>query len=222
MQLNKKIKFLIIALVIVIFGYTIYVNWPVADIDNNNNPSFEDSVYCTMDAKICPDGSYVGRVGPNCEFAPCPTLSTVNNQTVSVTTNTKPDILSKYSKLGATYISLLDYGEFKPKIESSNEPFICNEEKFTENGERETVKKVINKRVYCVSKKYDGAAGSTVIEYDYVFVEAEQTVRLNFTLKYTDCGNIGFESQVMECEKERKSFNDDIIADQMARSFAVE
>jgi hypothetical protein len=27
---------------------------------------------CTMDAKICPDGSSVGRTGPNCEFAPCP------------------------------------------------------------------------------------------------------------------------------------------------------
>ena len=28
--------------------------------------------YCTQDAKACPDGSFVGRVGPNCEFAPCP------------------------------------------------------------------------------------------------------------------------------------------------------
>lgn len=27
---------------------------------------------CTMDARICPDGSAVGRTGPNCEFAPCP------------------------------------------------------------------------------------------------------------------------------------------------------
>lgn len=27
---------------------------------------------CTLEAKICPDGSYVGRTGPNCEFAPCP------------------------------------------------------------------------------------------------------------------------------------------------------
>jgi len=25
-----------------------------------------------MDAKQCPDGSFVSRVGPNCEFAPCP------------------------------------------------------------------------------------------------------------------------------------------------------
>src|SRR3989344_7567875 len=26
---------------------------------------------CTLEAKICPDGSFVGRTGPNCEFAPC-------------------------------------------------------------------------------------------------------------------------------------------------------
>jgi hypothetical protein len=29
-------------------------------------------VMCTMDAKMCPDGTGVGRTGPNCEFAPCP------------------------------------------------------------------------------------------------------------------------------------------------------
>ena len=27
---------------------------------------------CTTEAKMCPDGSGVGRTGPNCEFAPCP------------------------------------------------------------------------------------------------------------------------------------------------------
>lgn len=31
-----------------------------------------EGVACTMDAKICPDGSYVGRTAPDCEFAPCP------------------------------------------------------------------------------------------------------------------------------------------------------
>lgn len=30
------------------------------------------SVVCTREAQLCPDGSTVGRVGPNCEFAPCP------------------------------------------------------------------------------------------------------------------------------------------------------
>lgn len=29
-------------------------------------------VACTMEAKICPDGTGVGRTGPNCEFAACP------------------------------------------------------------------------------------------------------------------------------------------------------
>jgi predicted lipoprotein with Yx(FWY)xxD motif len=27
---------------------------------------------CTMEAMVCPDGSSVGRTGPNCAFAPCP------------------------------------------------------------------------------------------------------------------------------------------------------
>jgi hypothetical protein len=31
-----------------------------------------EPVMCTMDAKICPDGTGVGRVGPHCEFAECP------------------------------------------------------------------------------------------------------------------------------------------------------
>jgi hypothetical protein len=31
-----------------------------------------DMVACTMEAKICPDGSAVGRQGPRCEFAKCP------------------------------------------------------------------------------------------------------------------------------------------------------
>lgn len=28
---------------------------------------------CTQEAIVCADGTSVGRVGPNCEFAPCPT-----------------------------------------------------------------------------------------------------------------------------------------------------
>lgn len=34
-----------------------------------SNPN---QVLCTRDVKLCPDGSYVGRQPPNCEFAPCP------------------------------------------------------------------------------------------------------------------------------------------------------
>ncbi len=34
-----------------------------------------NDVACTMEAKNCPDGSAVGRSGPNCEFAECPNTS---------------------------------------------------------------------------------------------------------------------------------------------------
>lgn len=32
----------------------------------------EEPVACTLEAKICPDGSAVGRTGPDCAFAACP------------------------------------------------------------------------------------------------------------------------------------------------------
>lgn len=33
---------------------------------------------CTMEAQLCPDGTAVGRSGPNCEFAPCPSKSPIS------------------------------------------------------------------------------------------------------------------------------------------------
>lgn len=46
-----------------------------ADHGTGSAPGYGDDrepVACTMDAKICPDGSAVGRVPPSCEFARCP------------------------------------------------------------------------------------------------------------------------------------------------------
>ncbi len=33
----------------------------------------KETVFCATDAKVCSDGSSVGRVAPDCEFAACPT-----------------------------------------------------------------------------------------------------------------------------------------------------
>jgi hypothetical protein len=35
-------------------------------------PALPGGQACTLDAQMCPDGSYVGRTGPNCSFAACP------------------------------------------------------------------------------------------------------------------------------------------------------
>lgn len=48
-------------------GYIVYQKSQIPKI-----PPPEDQIVCTQDAKLCPDGTSVGRVGPKCEFTPCP------------------------------------------------------------------------------------------------------------------------------------------------------
>lgn len=57
---NKKIL-LAVFVVIVLIGAGILV-WQ----------EFFEEKECTTDVKVCPDGSYIGRTGPDCEFAACP------------------------------------------------------------------------------------------------------------------------------------------------------
>lgn len=49
-------------------------NSSITEPESTITPDTQDEgmTACTMDAKICPDGSSVGRTGPNCEFAACP------------------------------------------------------------------------------------------------------------------------------------------------------
>lgn len=79
---------IIIAVIVLGGGYWVYqevggdvnLNLPPLDLGNDEGnfttpkPSIPtEPVACTMEAKICPDGSAVGRTGPKCEFAACPT-----------------------------------------------------------------------------------------------------------------------------------------------------
>lgn len=45
---------------------------------------------CTQEAMLCPDGSYVGRTGSNCEFAQCPTINPEPAPTPTPTPTPKP------------------------------------------------------------------------------------------------------------------------------------
>ena len=47
-----------------------------------------------MDAKVCPDGSSVGRVAPSCEFAPCPLGDTTTNVTPIPEVNETPLVVN--------------------------------------------------------------------------------------------------------------------------------
>lgn len=42
------------------------------NVNSANLNSVDEPIYCTADAKLCPDGSYVGRDSNNdCQFYPC-------------------------------------------------------------------------------------------------------------------------------------------------------
>ena len=61
--------YIIYALLILIIGAGFFIfnnyNLPITETDEN--------IACTLEAKLCPNGSSVGRVAPSCEFAKCPT-----------------------------------------------------------------------------------------------------------------------------------------------------
>ncbi len=65
-----------------------------------------ENVACTMEAKLCSDGSSVGRSGPNCEFAECPTPIT------SPSPSPSPKSLMKTSPIGESVCPFFFYAEF--------------------------------------------------------------------------------------------------------------
>lgn len=65
----KKTIFTILFLLI-----SLFIVDKLRDFVHNNNKNIKnDPVACTMDAMMCPDGTYVGRSGPKCEFK-CPEI----------------------------------------------------------------------------------------------------------------------------------------------------
>ena len=66
--MNQKgfINIIIIIGIIIITATVGYIVWRKQFFPDTGSKA------CTQEAKLCSDGSYVGRTGPNCEFAPCP------------------------------------------------------------------------------------------------------------------------------------------------------
>lgn len=73
------VLFLLIAVALAgMYKFNYLANQPGYDVDGNkidkDNPEL---VACTADAMQCPDGSFVGRTGPDCEFV-CPEVEDIN------------------------------------------------------------------------------------------------------------------------------------------------
>lgn len=61
---------------------------PAPEVSQPAPPVTENPQVCNQDAKVCPDGSSVGRIGADCHFAACPS-PTATSATIRTTLGQK-------------------------------------------------------------------------------------------------------------------------------------
>jgi hypothetical protein len=199
---SKNIIIGLIILVIIGLGVFYYIK-ERKDIDG-------EQIVCTMDAKMCPDGSYVSRSGPKCEFDACPTASVTDSWETKVDAASKVEF--KYPKsIEKEYITATDW---PPVARIASEKFSCLEAGLETGRAGITGLFVVNGNSYCVTKVSEGAAGSTYTQYAYARDVLGKNVILTFTLRFPQCANYN-DPKKTECETERTAFNLNGLVDQI-------
>lgn len=174
-------------------------------------------VFCTQEAKLCPDGSYVGRTGPKCEFAACP--ATGIDDSWKTYTDTASGVSFRYPEnLTTRYISIVDW---PPKVAVTNGPLTCTEAGSETARAGQTMKRTVDDREYCVTRESEGAAGSIYTNYAYATEKNGRALIFTFSLRAVQCLNYD-DPQRSECEAERGSFDLDGVLDRIAQSAAIQ
>ncbi|MDD5438303.1 MAG: hypothetical protein PHC70_04110 [Patescibacteria group bacterium] len=212
MTSKNKVLLLVIFLVLIVAGAGIYLS-----LFYKSKPSQPDVVYCTQDAKMCPDGSYVGRSGPKCEFAPCPETSI--DKDWKYATDTSIGVSFRYpEKLPTEFISTVDW---PPKVQILSQEFECTVagDELSRAGKTELI--AVGGHQYCRTKETEGAAGSIYTNYAYAFPKNNGTAILTFSLRFVQCGNYD-EPQKTACENERTNFNMDPTINKIASTLVID
>ncbi|MEK7203532.1 MAG: hypothetical protein AAB627_00435 [Patescibacteria group bacterium] len=83
--------FLLVVILLAVFAGIIWFSGKRKEEVSFPQPTLTPTVpvVCTREVKLCPDGSTVGRTGPNCEFAPCPTPTSISTPTPKATISPK-------------------------------------------------------------------------------------------------------------------------------------
>jgi len=180
---------IIIAVAIIIFG-SIFVYQYFATPKASNQS--QNSVACTMEAKVCPDGSFVGRTGPNCEFSACPA------------TADKPTGWKTFSENGfQMYYPPTEDTMRAPtsKIISCNGA--CPETLLVDNMQVGKKDKIINGVNYCVYEAGDAGMGQQFHYFSYVTVNKNSCYSIEISYKTVNCLFYGNETDddplVKEC-----------------------
>jgi hypothetical protein len=171
-----------------------------------NNPG---QAYCAPDLQLCLNGTSVGRVGPECNFAACP------NYVSETVADQKQGITYNYPKLETKYISTV---KWPPGVSVATGTFSC----FVGGSEIQlqgvTEKREINGRNYCIKKESEGAAGSIYTSFTYwTSTDTDRVLLASSTLRFVQCANYD-EPNRSACERERSVFSMDQIMDLVLES----
>jgi hypothetical protein len=207
---NSGIVFAAVALAVIIGAIGIYMVLRQPATPSTTTPG---QVACTLEAKLCPDGSSVGRTGPNCEFAQCPgSPAPAPSASLKTFTDAAKGVTFQYPALTTAYIS----GQtWPPTVQVKSGPFSCatGGSEIAQGGV--TASKTIDGKTYCVTTSSEGAAGSVYTTYDYASEVGGKVVTLSFVLQFVQCANYD-EPKKTACEAERLSFSPDGLIAEIA------
>lgn len=217
----------IIFLIIIVAGLVGYIAWdkyyqvsnhatPPIGTEGGSGSGEGTQVVCTTDAKQCPDGTYVGRVAPSCEFAPCPIheapeegaeTSVIIPPVSTWETYSDAMVTFKYpAQLPTTYVR----GQvWPPAVKVTEGTFACT---------APTHK--VQRREYCVTETSEGAAGSTYTTYAYTFAKSGKLLTLTFTLKKPQCENYT-DQEKKTCAEEQGMLSVDMLVDGIAQTITL-
>lgn len=167
----------------------------------DQKPDDEGAIACTLEVKICPDGSYVGRKPPTCEFEQCPSDDWENAE--------GSDLSFKYPKdFGSEFV---DPQNWPPEVKISEGIFSCIGDVVE-----------VNNHSYCVTEEREGAAGSTYVSYEYLrnLVQEDSKLQITFTLRFPQCANYD-EEQKSACQKDQSELDLDKFVDRIAESVVI-
>ena len=205
--MNKILIVLVVVLILAAGGVFFWQNFG----SQNEEPA---PIFCAADAKLCSDGSYVSRVAPICEFAPCPlpTGWKIYRDPVGAFEFQYPE------KLTTKYI---DAFLWPPTATIADGEFSCEKINLGDGPPERMIPRMVDERQYCVTDASEGAAGSTYTTYTYATAREGKLISLNFVLRYPQCLNYDNPAQ-SECLAEREAFDLDGVIDRIVATLVLE
>jgi len=210
---SKHTGLWILLLIVLVLSAGLYFTWVTYyehnATDDTQQADVTNQTVCTQDAKLCADGSYVGRSGPNCEFDACPqptsAISPGSDWKVGYDADTGFGF--SYPEFTSTYVTS---DTWPPDFQSGEGEYTCD-------TSATTVEKVIEDTPYCITTSSEGAAGSVYTTYTYKFDYHGGATLLTFTVRKVQCENYD-EPEKSECKNIQASFDPDEMAHMMAYS----